>query len=151
MKRHPAFHDLSRDHHMLLLRAQELRRGTKDVPALFDRLVTRGALDAHLREEEAVLLPVLQEHDDPQARGLARRLGERNALLRATCAGLRGPTGAAAAAEGLHEHSRWCEDTLFAWLQAKLDERSLHRLGEESAAFRKATRSPVGPGEACAL
>lgn len=149
MKRHPAFHDLSRDHHMLLLRAQELRRGTKDLNAIADRLVTRGALERHLEEEEQVLLPLLEQ--DREGRELASRLEDRNNLLRAACMGLRGPTGAAAAATSLHDHARWCEDELFPWLQAHLDESGLQAVGKQSTLARRRLGAPVGPGEACAL
>lgn len=149
MKRHAAFHDLSRDHHRLLMRALELRRGSSDPAAIAKRLQTGHALEHHLAEEEQILLPLLADHPDGAMH--YRRLSERNQLLRAAINGLLTPHGASDAATSLHDHARWCEDELFTWMQSKFSEKVLTGLAKQSETFRRTAGAPVGAGESCAL
>jgi hypothetical protein len=148
VKRHSAFHDLSRDHHRILLRALELRRGQDPAP-IARRLLQTNALEHHLAEEEQILLPLIKVHPDGHMH--YRRLEERNQILRAAIAGLQTPNGPMDAATLLHDHARWCEDELFPWMESQYTEPVLQDLGRKSVSFRHAAGAPIGPGAACQL
>ncbi|MGO9788560.1 MAG: hemerythrin domain-containing protein [Solirubrobacteraceae bacterium] len=77
MKRHPALVPLSRDHHHVLVIAQQLRRATRENTAE----ATRAFLDhweteekQHFRLEEEVLLPAYAAHGDPGHPAVTRML-----------------------------------------------------------------------------
>lgn len=169
LKRHPALQDLSRDHQLVLLEARGLRWAAQGDPrgqppaqaaAAFLRF-WQSVGELHLREEEEVLQPLCRPHLSPAEEALiARWLGD-HAWLREASAALEQGLSAGdrlepaleALSRRLHDHVRWEERTLFAWVQEVLSAEELDRLAGRSAEFRRRWRGPsaVGPaGGVCA-
>lgn len=154
MKRHPALHDLSRDHHALLLHARRLRG---DDPRLDFAAARRRFLlyhDAvllhHFTEEEQALLPfvrdaalrdrLLREHADLRAATALLAKGDNDVQLEL--------------GELLRRHVRFEEDDLFAALQRDLTEDEWGDLAAKANAHRSTARpGSAGPGatEECFL
>lgn len=152
MKRHPAFQDLSRDHFVALNRALQVVRAAEGHPrarplehAVFQLrdLWEHDGLRQHFAEEETDLVPVLRQKGEM---GLAQRLLDEHAALRAGFEALGGATAdaAAATARGLMAHARWEEDTVFEWLQDHLTAPELEDLLRRSQGFRRQNGLPVG-------
>jgi hemerythrin-like domain-containing protein len=158
MKRHAALQDLSRDHQLMLMQARHIRWLEEAHPrAATFADVLAGLLafwesdgEAHLREEEAVLLPALSML--PQQ---AQRMNDEHAALRHAITQLRAqPNAPTLFAFGrlLHDHVRWEERDLFEAAQAQLSEAHLAGIGRRSLAFRAQHSRPIGPfGAACAI
>ena len=151
MKRHPAFQDLSRDHFTALNRCLQVVRAVEGHPsarplphavAQFRDLWEHDGLQAHFREEETDLVPVLQARVAPE---LAQRMLEEHASLAQGFAALDGrdPAHALATAKALTAHARWEEDTVFEWLQRHVPDAELAGLLEASRRFRAANGLPV--------
>ncbi|MCA1811025.1 MAG: hemerythrin domain-containing protein [Halobacteriales archaeon] len=154
MKRHPALHDLSRDHHTLLLHARRLRGGDPRVDAATARrrflLYHDAVLAHHLAEEETAVAPFLR---DAALRG---RLLREHADIRAVAASLaQGDSGVQLElGDLLRRHVRFEEDELFATLQRDLAEAEWADLATRAHAHRSGTRpGSIGPGagEECFL
>lgn len=162
MKRHPALHDLSRDHHLLLLQARAIRwtvEGVARAAPVADVLadlrhfwVREGLL--HLWEEEAIIFPRLARVP-PEAEGVAHlaRLSADHAWLKAAVLALppvpEAATLAALAAFGqrLHDHIRFEERVVYQGLQMWLTEAEMAEIGAASVAFRRVHRGEgaIGP------
>ncbi|HYN88736.1 MAG TPA: hypothetical protein VER55_09405, partial [Ardenticatenaceae bacterium] len=82
MKRHPALQELSREHHLLLLEARQirwLRAGDRRAPPL--DVVLASFLDTwhsvavrHIQEEDEVLLPLSARYPSPEQERDAERI-----------------------------------------------------------------------------
>lgn len=153
MKRHPTFQDLSRDHFVALNRCLQVVRAVEGHPAArplghavaqLRDLWEHDGLQAHFREEESDLVPVLRQRGAPD---LADRMVREHAELARGLGGLdpSAPQEALAAARGLTAHARWEEDVVFEWLQKTLGEGELAALLVKSQTFRKANGLPVDP------
>ncbi len=120
MKRDENLQPLSRDHHEALTLARALRWAVEDDPrAPRDPLaLLRGTwtevLESHFREEEELLLPLLEPAE-------AERLQREHAELRGLCGVLLADRGdderLAAFATALETHIRWEERVLFPRLE----------------------------------
>ena len=145
MRRHPALHPLSRDHHDVLLHARRLRDDDARVDAA--TAATRFArylavLRLHFAEEDAVLAPRIA---DPALR--RRLLDEHAALLRLAEAGDPALLGAR-----LRDHVRFEEDVLFPHLEASLPEAAWADIKAAGLAFRRRQRPASLTGdEVCFL
>jgi len=149
VKRHPALQNLSRDHHLLLLQARQIRwyaAGDRRAPSfnavLTDFLHTweQTALP-HLRQEEAVLLPFYARFPSAEQRQLERRALQEHQWLRAQIATLQQSKANQQALLGeignlLHNHIRFEERILFQHIQALLPEPAMQDLQERLQAFR---------------
>jgi hypothetical protein len=151
MKRHPALHPLSRDHHNVLVHARRLRGLDARVDAETARRRFRAYFDAvlapHFDEEEQVLLPRIADA------GLRQRLIAEHADLRRRAAAL--PAGQTELGEALRLHVRFEEDVLFPALeaQAEADRVDWPDVTAAADAFRR-ERRPAGVdggAEACFL
>jgi hypothetical protein len=151
VKRHPAFQDLSRDHYVALNRALQVVRAAEGHPrarplehavAQLQDLWEHDGLRAHFAEEETDLVPVLRQKGEA---GLAQRLLDEHAALRAGFGALGGatPDAAAATARGLMAHVRWEVETVFEWLQDRLAAAELEELLLRSQGFRRQNGLPV--------
>jgi hemerythrin HHE cation binding domain-containing protein len=136
MKRSPALHDLSRDHHHALDVARRLRRaGPVD---LADALASLGEFwspqgERHFALEEDILLGAVPA-DDAEWAAAADRVRTEHADLRARIATVAGLDAAHDLGRRLHDHVRFEERTLFPALERRLGEAELERLGERLAA-----------------
>jgi hypothetical protein len=76
MKRHPALVPLSREHHHVLVIAQQLRRATSEDTAEVARafLAHWATEEKHFRLKEEVLLPAYAAHGDPGHPAVTRML-----------------------------------------------------------------------------
>lgn len=148
MRRHPALHPLSRDHHDILLHARRLRGEDP-------RVKVDTAIDRFLRYHDAVLVHHFNEEEEALLRHLPADLGMRLVAehndLRRRAAGLRMDGQAAALGEALRAYVRYEEDVLFQHLQATLDEDALARLGTTAEGIRRNLRPAAGHGEDCFL
>lgn len=150
MKRHPALHPLSRDHHDVLVHARRLR----GLDARIDPFQARSrflayfqsVLGAHFDEEELLLAPRIADA------ALRQRLFDEHADLRQSVQAL---THAAASdtvelGQKVREHVRFEEDLLFPHLEGLAG--GLDALPEATAAFRARVRpASLGGGESCFL
>lgn len=151
MKRHAALQDLSRDHQLMLMQARHIRWLEEGHPRAtsFDAVLA-GLLafwasegEAHLLEEETVLLPALAALPD-----LAQRMLKDYAELRNAIAQLQAhPDTGVLFAFGRHlnDHVRWEERSFFEETQAHLSEAQLASIGRHSREFRMRHDRPVGP------
>lgn len=163
LERHPALHDLSRDHHQILVICAHvdvaLDEGTEvfepeEAAADLARAWT-GDLPAHFREEEAVLLPALARRRPAGEVEPVPILRDDHAWLRgrlddlvdAVAAGEAAAELAGEVAHRLRRHVTLEERRLFPNLEALLDEDELKALGEASRAYREEHRglAAVGP------
>lgn len=152
MKRHPALHPLSRDHHNVLVHARRLR----GLDARIDAATARqrflayfaGVLGPHFDEEEALLAPLVQDL------ALRQRLLDEHADLRRRAGALPDAPAPEQAelGERLRLHVRFEEDVLFPHIEATAPP-GLSALQEATLAFRAKVRpaSLGGDGEACFL
>jgi hypothetical protein len=150
VKRHPALQALSRDHHLLLLQARQIRwhvAGDHRAPSfngiLTDFLHTWNETGApHLRQEEAVLLPFYARFPSAEQRQHERRALQEHQWLRAQIAALQQAeanqreliveVGAA-----LHDHIRFEERILFQRIQALAPESDMQNLHAQLQTFRE--------------
>jgi hypothetical protein len=151
MRRHPALHDLSRDHHVLLLHARRLRgEDARVAPEVARERFLRFApiLLHHVAEEEAAIAPRLEP-------GLRQRMLLEHGRLRGLVARLDAdPAAAGELGRLLRDHVRFEEREAFPDLEARLAPADWERLRAEALRLRTAARpDSVGPGaaEACHL
>jgi hypothetical protein len=135
MKRSDALAPLSRDHHHALEVALRLRRatqGTADDAATRFLAFWREVGQRHFEIEEDVLLAAVAAQV-PGGGGLAARVRDEHADLRARAAGLgdgeRAPEALQALGQRLHDHVRFEERELFPALEAALPLAQLADLG----------------------
>lgn len=163
MKRHPALHDLARDHFHVLAHALQVRRALAGEPgpsvqesarALVRLWRTEGAW--HFGEEEEILLPVFaRRHGPPGAHPQMARMLHEHARIREEMARLEqaleqgGDVSAAveAAARQLHDHVRFEDRELFVMLEERLSPEELEEIGRRSRSYRLAHRGEgsLGP------
>lgn len=77
MKRHPALHRFSRDHHHTLVLARRLRQATAETAAeTVDAFMTHWLTEEkqHFGLEEELLLPAYAAHGDPEHPAVIRML-----------------------------------------------------------------------------
>jgi hemerythrin-like domain-containing protein len=145
MKRHPALHSLSSDHHLGLVQARRLVRAATDAapaaPAAQAFLAfwaehTRG----HFREEEEDLLPAFARYGDPAAAPVVRVLVEHVQMRRLVgdlaeqvAAGVPDPATMTALGELLRAHIRYEEDVLFPLIEQTMPEAALIELARHLA------------------
>lgn len=151
MKRHPALHPLSRDHHNVLVHARRLR----GLDARFDADTARRhflsywpVLALHFDEEETVLGPRIMDSD------MGRRLKAEHDDLRRRAADLPAATPLAQADLGakLREHVRFEEDVLFPHVEAILTADDWDAIVAEGASHRRQHRpASLDGGESCFL
>jgi iron-sulfur cluster repair protein YtfE (RIC family) len=158
MKRHPALHDLARDHFHALVCAQRIRKATTDdelkEAAMALIKLWREDLVYHFREEEEVLLPVLSRHFSPSDDPDIRRMLDDHARLRdgfrrlcqevdgdLDCMKLLKELG-----EQLEAHARLEDRIVFGRLESLLTESELQEVARLSAEFRDLWGRPTGPG-----
>ena len=142
MKRDERLQPLSRDHHEALVLARALRWAVADDPRAPRDAVAllRGAwtevLDSHFREEEELLLPLMET-------GEAERFRREHAELRGLCAelldGRVDDEHLAAFSTALHVHIRWAERVLFPRLEREAPPGVLDAVGRRLEAV-EATR-----------
>lgn len=165
MDRHPSLHDLSRDHHQILILCTHVERahageaGAPDPERAAADLARAwaGDLPDHLREEEDVLLPALagdgpvsEVEPVPLVHDDHAWFRDRFAALRdAVAAGEPALEQAVEIAGRLRRHVEVEERLLFPTVQDRLEADELAALGEASRAFRREHRGPdaVGPRE----
>lgn len=155
MQRHPALHDLSRDHFFALQCAREIRLACESGDP--HRVAEAGRALAHLweadlahhfREEEEVLLPLLARHGPLTERPEIRRMLDDHAWFRDR---LSGPPpdrlGLAEIGQRLHDHARLEEREIFPMVERVLTEADLDDCARRSAQFRLRLRGPdaLGP------
>ncbi len=154
MKRHPALQDYSRDHHLLLLQAREIRWCAVASPhaSPIERVVSHflAAWEAeivpHLHEEEQVLLPFYAQHAGA-VQGYLSQIYEAHAWLRARVSELAAQTARdevgpllGQIGQRLHEHVRFEERTFFPHLQALFSEQAMQTLAAQRLAYRQQHR-----------
>ena len=120
LKRHPALHHLSHDHHHGLLLCWKIRQGFKlDVEP--DRIKTycewfwENHLQAHFEEEEKLIFPVLPE-DDPM---IKQALSEHKRLRKLFSTWENTEKNLGQIEEELEKHIRFEERVLFPVIQEK--------------------------------
>ncbi|MGH2593644.1 MAG: hemerythrin domain-containing protein [Anaerolineae bacterium] len=162
MKRHPALQDLSRDHQLFLLQAQQIRwsvHSSRRAPPL-GRMTTlfleywdRDA-DPHLREEEEVLLPIYARYSSQEQKRFVAQMMSDHTWLRARIGELRQRSPGQEVQElltqigqRLHDHVRFEERVVFQHVQEVMSEAELQEIGARSLAFRTKWRAPeaIGP------
>jgi hypothetical protein len=147
MKRHPALHDLSRDHHPTLLHARRLRGEDPQVDAATARrrflLFHQAIARFHFEEEDRALTPFIR--DDAARRRLAAEhadLSERVARLPTADEAFQRDLG-----HRLRAHIRWEEDELFEAMQRELDEADWQQVAAIANGYRARVRpGSFGPG-----
>ncbi|MCW5942080.1 MAG: hypothetical protein KIS66_07595 [Fimbriimonadaceae bacterium] len=123
MKRHPALQPFSRDHNVGLVFARRLARGD-DAGDEFARLWA-DELDAHFREEEALLSPLLSE-------AIREKLLEDHQAIRRLAMDLAN-ADLALLGRLLDAHIRWEERALFPTIEATATEAQLATLARQTA------------------
>jgi hemerythrin-like domain-containing protein len=158
MKRHPALQALSREHHLLLLQARQIRwwvEGDRRSPAfavVWSEFWESWEATAvpHLQTEERVLLPfylrslAAEQKYDQRIQEEHGWLRDRVAALRTVDAEAR-RASLAAVGRGLHDHIRWEERVFFEHLQAVLSESDFLVLEARLRAFQ--TGAPASDEE----
>lgn len=163
LKRHPALQDLSRDHHLFLLQARNIKwlveghERAEPLQAVVEALLqfweTHG--EPHLREEETVLFP-LYLHYAPHAQKSITRLERDHQWLREkveelsampryeNCDPILRSLG-----QYIEGHVRQEEQVVFEAIQAAFDDATLQALAAQSLAFRQQHRTPdsIGPAK----
>jgi hemerythrin-like domain-containing protein len=149
VKRHPVLQELSREHHLLLLQARQVRwyaEGDHRAPA-FEVMLNQFLQEweavavPHLQAEEQVLLPFLA-HLPLWEQQYEERIREEHGWLRRRVAELRGVDEAAQrdllveVGLGLHDHIRFEERVFFQQLQQALSEADFAELEARFRAFR---------------
>lgn len=149
MKRHPALHDLARDHHHALVHSLNIKRA-ETAEQLREAAVAlvklwNDDLIFHFREEEEVLLPVISRHGSPTDNADIRRMLDDHAYLRD---GLRRLEKAIVSGQDLADlvrdlgqrlesHARLEDRTIFGWIESLLTDIELDELAGLSAEFRR--------------
>jgi hypothetical protein len=135
MKRDPAFHALSTDHHHALVLARRVgeQRAAGAAGAELAALLAepwRNAIEPHFIVEEELLLPPLAAAGETELVERTRREhAELRGLASAACAGDADAAGRFAAA--LEAHVRFEERELFAACEHRLDRATLERLAAQ--------------------
>lgn len=158
MKRHPALQDLSRDHHLVLIQCQRIRRAHPQGAPPVEILGLAGNLlrfyesdmAAHFQEEDDFVVPVAEEAGDLGLSRVAKAVHADHAWFRACLAELsRSAEDAEAAGRILGEiearlvrHVRLEEEELFEGVQRAVPEARLEAMWRDSYAFRSAHRAP---------
>ena len=153
MKRHAALQPLSRDHHVALVAARDLRRATgRDAGAARDRFLAfwRDHGAHHFRVEEDVLLPAFAAHGNPEEPCVVRMLVDH---VRIRAAARRLADEPEPAVEALHElgsalerHVRLEEREVFPLIEAALPVDALEPLADAvMQAERARPAPPAGP------
>jgi hemerythrin-like domain-containing protein len=148
MKRDPALHPLSHDHHQALLAAQRLKHAV-NVTRATDAFLSfwRAHGHAHLRIEEEVLLPGWVRHDANADHAMLARVLTEHLMVRGEVRRLKreGPS-----IEQLHDlgallesHVHFEERTLFPRIEERLSFEAIGELGADVAA---AEASAAGSG-----
>ncbi|MFN3760414.1 MAG: hemerythrin domain-containing protein [Algoriphagus aquaeductus] len=120
LKRHPALHHLSHDHHHGLLLCWKIRQGFK-LDVEHDRMKTycewfwENHLQAHFEEEEKLIFPILPE-DDPMIR---QALSEHKRLRKLFFTWENPAKTLGQIEEDLEKHIRFEERVLFSVIQEK--------------------------------
>lgn len=120
LKRHPALHHLSHDHHHGLLLCWKIRQGFK-LGVEPDRMKTycewfwENHLQAHFEEEEKLMFPILPE-DDPMIR---QALSEHKRLRKLFFTWENPAKTLGQIEEDLEKHIRFEERVLFSVIQEK--------------------------------
>lgn len=139
MKRHPALHPLSRDHHNVLVHARRLRGLDARHDAASSRRAflayVEGVLRHHFAEEEALLAPLVRDAALRQ-----RLLDEHADLLRRSAALAKGTADQGELGERLRQHVRFEEDLLFPHLESVTDARAWDDLAQATQALRQTVR-----------
>jgi hemerythrin-like domain-containing protein len=156
MKRHPALHDLARDHHHALVHSLNIKKAEtiEDLKKAALALVRlwRDDLVFHFREEEEVLLPLLSRHQSPSENTDVRCMLDDHAFLRD---GLRRLERALASEQEfaelarelgrrLEQHARLEDRIVFGYVESLLTDVELDELAELSARFRRDLGRPMG-------
>lgn len=150
VKRHPALHPLSRDHHNLLVHARRLRGldARHDAETSRRRFLSYWPIVAlHFDEEERVLAPRIRDE------GLRQRLLDEHESLRKRAAMLAAtPFDAAAFGEALRLHVRFEEDLLFPHLESTVTDGDWSAVSAEALRWRREHRpASVDDSESCYL
>ncbi len=154
LSRHESLVPLSRDHHDVLVHAQELRRSAEsgDVDRLSAATLSylryfRGELSGHFADEEEVLLPAVSPLVEVVARISEEHAEIRKLTVQMAEAARAGRASAELARELgqlLHDHVRYEERVAFMEIQKSLDEGQLAKLGESIERHRQ--ERGVAPG-----
>jgi hemerythrin-like domain-containing protein len=153
VKRHAGLHDLSRDHHLLLLHARRLRGEDPRVDLATARrrfLLFAAATRQHFEEEERALLPLVRDA------GLRERVLREHADLRERIARLpqEGDLFQRDLGDRLRAHVRFEEDVLFEAMQRGLSAQEWMQVAAVAGGYRASVRpNSIGPGagEECFL
>lgn len=164
LRRHPALQDLSRDHHLFLVEARNVRwlldgherAGTlqNTIEGLLAFWRTHG--QPHLREEDEVLFPYCQQYAPKlcEVLELERHFANDHAWLRAKIAELEAVPQLENTtpllrnmSQFIEAHIRHEERVVFEQIQIALSDEHLHKLHLQSLAFRAEhrTQSDAGP------
>lgn len=150
MWRHPALRPLSREHFTALSLIRDVRWAAvsgaavlRDRAALELASAWRDSLAGHFDDEEAVLLPHMNEEESAELLSQHKQLRDLVAPLLADLAAGRAPQVAHAepVAEALEAHVRWEEQTLFQGMQARLGDAQWQQV---EASLAKARGEPIG-------
>jgi hemerythrin-like domain-containing protein len=145
MKRHKSLYPLSHDHHHALVQARQLSLASaqagQDVPvAAAVRFIEfwEAILQKHFRQEEEILLPVLEKYVAQDCAEIAKTLSQHEELRRLIAAlngelaqrtgidtTLLGQVGSA-----LADHIRFEENALFPLIEASVPEQALWQINE---------------------
>lgn len=147
MKRAPALHPLSHDHHRTLVQCMRLRRATAEDAASVraDFLAHwQEEVAAHFRIEEELLLPAYARHGDARDEAVVQALCDHVEIRRDVAAladaADADPAALHALAERLDAHVRHEERVLFPLVEAALPGDELAALGEAIAAAEARAR-----------
>jgi hemerythrin-like domain-containing protein len=136
VKRHPALHPLSDDHHRALVLARRLRRSDFPDEAAIEALAREvrrafeSDLEPHFRVEETHLLPALEAAGSAD---LVRRTRVDHSRLRALVGGPWSRDTAREIGERLERHVRFEERVLFPEAEARLSEADLAAVHDAAA------------------
>jgi hemerythrin-like domain-containing protein len=160
VRRHPALHRLTEEHHHALLQARRLREADeRTIKARTQQFLTRwrSEIQPHFREEETALLPCvcppLQAGAAPVPEVCAYHVRIRRAVMVLQRAHFADDDAARLAAahdlaELLEEHIRQEERELFEALQEALGDEGMTALGEHLTAWETGASDVLGLPEA---
>ena len=138
MKRSPALVPLGHDHHRALEAALRLRRATAETLAedlsYFREFWAGHAQRQHFEIEEELLLPAITGDEEWDA--MANRVRREHEQIREWAETAAGVDDAHALGELLNDHVRFEERELFEFLESRLTQAELDRLGREIEAAR---------------
>ncbi len=140
MKRSQALVPLGHDHHRALEAALRLRRATEETVsedlAYFREFWAGHAERRHFEIEEQLVLPAITGDEGWDA--LAERVRREHREIRKQAETVGSVDDARALGELLNAHVRFEERELFDFLEARLDQHELDRLGDAIASGRRA-------------